>query len=226
MHIFPLWPRETFSLAMSLTLSRDSLCGPGSFSHQASVFTQWTFFLFSGSHSLVHTHIDTHSFCFPSSWLPPWVNVVFGVRQELQSLRPPQCVPGRAAANLRQLFWPNHLKHLWKTTLAAASPASSSEPTEKQDIGKTTLWSSGDSRWMRAIKHLCLSFWESSSVENFSLFPPRSPAFPLGALLPRVTSGGLWFAAAWKPGGVGWGEFPCVLQRIWVCESEAACMLL
>lgn len=146
---------------------------------------------------------------------PPGVIVVFRVRQELHSFHPPQCLPGSAAANLRQLVWLNRLKQLWKTASAVTNPASCSQPTEKQDMGKTTRCSSGDPTWMRAVKHPCFSFWESSSVENFSLFPSCSPAFPLGALLPRVTLWGLWFAAASQPGGsfhVSFWESGCVSQ--------------
>lgn len=87
------------------------------------------------SYFLAHAHLctltytQTRSFFFLlSSWLPPWpppwVIVVFRVRQEPQSFRPPKCLPGSAATNLRQLVWPNHLKLLWKTSLAAANLAS------------------------------------------------------------------------------------------------------
>lgn len=147
---------------------------------------------------------------------PPGVIVVFRVRQELQSFHPPQCLPGSAAANLR----------LRKTASAVTNPASSSQPTEKRDIGKTTQCSGGDSKWMRAVKHPCFSFWESSSVENFSLFPPCSLAFPLGALLPRVTLRGLWFAAALQPGGsfhVSFCESGCVSQIQCMCLCVCVC---
>lgn len=50
--------------------------------------------------------------------------------------------------------------------------------------------SSGDSKRLHAIKHPYFSFRESSP-ENFSLFPHCSLTFPLSALLPRVTTGGL-----------------------------------
>lgn len=95
-------------------------------------------------------------------WLPPWpplgVIVVFRVRQELQSLRPQQCLPGSAAAITRQLVSANPLRLLWKTAWAAADPASCSLPTEKLDVGKTTRWSSGAFlRWTSVIKHPRLS---------------------------------------------------------------------
>jgi len=127
MHIRPLLaPRNP--LHGSLVIS--------SFSHQASVFA-----FSSPPYSMAHTHTHTHLILMSPSpvagCLPgPWVIVVFRVRQALQSLRPPQCLPGSVAAIIRQLVWPNRLKRLWKTALAVTRPASSSQPTEKQDRGK------------------------------------------------------------------------------------------
>lgn len=121
------------SLAMSLTLLLLSnfLCGPALFrttplSSLNGLFSSFLARTLTRAYTYIHTHFLSLSSYLPSSCLPPrpppWVIVVFRVRQEPQSLRPPLCLPGSAAANLRQLVWPNRLKQLWKTALAAPKP--------------------------------------------------------------------------------------------------------
>lgn len=52
-------------------------------------------FLNSLTHTYLCLNIYRHFPCLLRSCLPPWVIVVFGVRQERQSLQPPQCVPAK-----------------------------------------------------------------------------------------------------------------------------------
>lgn len=110
------------------------LCVPSFFffQHEHSCFS---FFLNSLTHTYLCLNIYRRFPCLLRSCLPPWVIVVFGVRQERQSLQPPRCVPAKLLPMYASFFfWPDRLKHLWKTTSAPANPASSFLPTEKQCV--------------------------------------------------------------------------------------------
>lgn len=134
-HLAPLALRNFHTASPLLPLYNSLFFAPLSLLN-----THWTFFQIPWL-TLTQTYTYTLHFCLLSGGLPAaWVIVVFRVRQEPQSLRPPQCLPGSAAAIIRQLVWLNRLKQLWKTALAVTRPASSSSPTEKQYVGKTTQW--------------------------------------------------------------------------------------
>lgn len=119
----PLAPwKLSNSLAVSLTLVSSCVISslPLLFFTPSLCLHSQDFFLYE------RTQIHTLSFSLSSSWPPdcppPGVIVVFRVRQEPQSLRPPQCLPGSTAAIIRQLVLANRLKQLWKTALALTSP--------------------------------------------------------------------------------------------------------
>lgn len=117
----PSGPRETVK-----QLSRVTKVVLGSFSHQPSVLTRWTFFLIPWL-TLTHKHTRTHSLsvspvagCLPGLQLGSlWY---FGSDKSSSHCTPPRCLPGSAAAITRQLVLPNRFKLLWKTASACNAP--------------------------------------------------------------------------------------------------------